>query len=83
MRLVEQGQAPLLDAAMVKYFACEAAKQAADYAVQIHGGTGYMDECSVSRYYRDVGMFTIGDGTTQIQKLIVARELACLPRAVE
>jgi len=46
---------------MVKYFGCEAAKQAADYAVQIHGGLGYMDECPVSRYYRDVRWVTIGD----------------------
>lgn len=83
IRLVEGGEAPLLDAAMVKYFACEAAKQAADESIQIHGGMGYMDECPVSRYHRDVRMFTIGDGTTQIQKLIMARELARLPRAVE
>lgn len=81
--LVEQGQAPLLEAAMIKYFGCETAKQAADYAVQIHGGLGYMDECPVSRYYRDIRMFTIGDGTTQIQKLIIARELAHLSRVVD
>jgi short/branched chain acyl-CoA dehydrogenase len=81
--LVEQGEAPVLEASMAKYFGCEAAKQASDYAVQIHGGLGYMDECPVSRYYRDVRVFTIGDGTTEIQKLIIAREIARLPRTVE
>jgi len=81
--LVEQGEAPLLEASMAKYFGCEVAKQATDSAVQIHGGLGYMDECPVSRYYRDVRVFTIGDGTTEIQKLIIAREIARLPRTVE
>lgn len=81
--LLEQGEAPLLEAAMAKYFGCDAAKRAADHAVQIHGGLGYMDECPVSRYYRDVRWVTIGDGTSEIQKLIIAREIARLPRAVE
>ena len=62
---------------MVKYYCTEAAKRAADSAVQVHGGIGFMDECPVSRYYRDIRAFTIFDGTSEIQKWIVARELGC------
>ena len=43
--------------------------------MQIHGALGFMDECNVSRYYRDVRAATIADGTTEIQKYIIAREL--------
>ncbi len=50
---------------------------ATDYAVQVFGAIGFMDECPVSRYYRDVRPATIADGTTQIQKHIIARELGC------
>lgn len=73
--LAEQGQASLQATATAKYYATEAAKRIADLAVQIHGGQGYMDECPVSRYYRDIRVATIGDGTSQIQKLIIVREL--------
>ena len=81
--LVEQGQAPLMEAAMVKYFGCDAAIRAADSAVQIHGGMGYMDECPVSRYYRDVRWVNIGDGTREVQKMILARGLAYRSRILE
>jgi len=82
-RLVEQGQAPLMEAAMVKYFGCDAAIRAADSAVQVHGGLGYMDDCPVSRYYRDVRWVNIGDGTREVQKMIMARGLAHRSRVVE
>ncbi len=60
---------------MAKYFCCEAAIRSANSAVQIHGATGYMDECAVSRYHRDIRAATIADGATQIQKWIIAREI--------
>jgi hypothetical protein len=82
-RLVDEGEAPLLEACMVKYFGCEAAVRAANSAVQIFGGLGYIDETPVSRYYRDVRWVTIGDGTSQIQKLVIAREIAGRARVVE
>ena len=81
--LVEQGELPLVEAAMLKYFGCDAAVKAADSAVQIHGALGYMDECPVSRYYRDVRWVNIGDGTSQIQKMIIARGLAHRARVLE
>jgi len=62
---------------MAKWFCTEAAKRMTDYAVQIYGGMGFMDECPVSRYYRDVRFLTIGDGTSEIQKVINAHELGC------
>lgn len=73
--LVDQGTPSLQAAATAKYFGTEAGKKAADLAVQVHGGLGFMDECAVSRYYRDIRVATIGDGSSQIQKLIIAREL--------
>lgn len=73
---VEEGEAASMYwASLVKWFCCDAANRAAYSAVQIHGGLGFMDECPVSRYYRDIRVFTIGDGTAEIQKMIVAREL--------
>jgi len=68
---------PMKEASMAKLYCCEVAKKAADYAIQIHGGLGYMDECPVSRYYRDVRVTTIVDGATDIQKIIIAKELGC------
>ncbi len=65
------------EAAMTKLFCTEMAKRAADHAVQIFGGMGYMDETPVSRYYRDIRATTIAEGTSEIQKHIIARELGC------
>jgi len=74
-RLLGQGRPHAKESAMAKWFCCESAKQAADYAVQVFGGMGFMDECPASRYYRDIRAATIADGTTQIQKHIIAREM--------
>lgn len=65
------------EAAMTKLFCTEAAKRAADSAVQIFGGLGYMDETAVSRYYRDIRAATIAEGTSEVQKYIIAREMGC------
>lgn len=75
--LIDHGEPHMKEASMAKYFCCESAKRAADRAVQVHGAMGYMDECPVSRYYRDIRAATIADGTTEIQKWIIARELGC------
>ena len=77
-RLLDQGRPHGKESAMAKWFCCESGKQAADYAVQIFGGMGFMDECPASRYYRDIRAATIADGSTQIQKHIIAREMGLL-----
>lgn len=61
--------------AMAKYYCTEIGTQVADTAIQVHGGWGYMDDCPVSRYYRDNRVCTIGDGSSQIQQLLIARSL--------
>jgi len=75
-RALEAGEpdAPMV-AAMAKYFASEAAMQVANEAVQIHGGYGYTTEFDVERFYRDAKITEIYEGTTQIQKKIIARHL--------
>ena len=65
------------EAAMTKLFCTEMAERAADHAVQIFGGMGYMDESPVSRYYRDIRASTIAEGTSEVQKHIIAREIGC------
>lgn len=71
---VDQGRDDLKALSMAKYHATEAGTRCADLAIQVHGGWGYMNDCPVSRYYRDNRICTIGDGSSQIQKLLIARE---------
>ncbi|UTP38284.1 acyl-CoA dehydrogenase family protein [Phenylobacterium sp. LH3H17] len=73
--LSDQGQASLKDLALAKWHATEVGNEAANLAIQVHGGWGFMQDCPVSRYLRDNRICTIGDGSSQIQQLIVAREL--------
>jgi short-chain 2-methylacyl-CoA dehydrogenase len=70
-----QGQPYTREAAMAKLFASETAKRAADQAVQIHGGYGFMDEYPVSRYWRNVKAIEIGEGTSEVQRMIIAKQL--------
>jgi alkylation response protein AidB-like acyl-CoA dehydrogenase len=63
-----------VEGAMAKYYASEASTYCADRAVQIHGGLGYMREYPVERYYRDAKLMEIGEGTTEIQKIVIARD---------
>lgn len=72
--LDRDGAAPL-EAAAVKYFTTEAVGRIADRAVQIHGGAGYMAEYKVERFYRDVRLLRIYEGTSQIQQVIIARSM--------
>ncbi len=62
-------------AAIAKLYATEAAVTATREAVQIHGGYGFIDETPVSRYYRDAKILEIGEGTSEIQRLVIARDL--------
>lgn len=63
------------DAACCKMFASEMVGRVADRAVQIHGGAGYMAEYGIERFYRDVRLFRIYEGTTQIQQIVIARNM--------
>jgi acyl-CoA dehydrogenase len=56
-------------------FASEMVGRVADRAVQIHGGAGYMTAYGIERFYRDVRLFRIYEGTTQIQQLVIARNM--------
>ena len=62
-------------AAMVKLYATEMACRVADRVLQIHGGMGYMVETKVERYYRDLRLYRIVEGTNEIQRLVIARNL--------
>jgi len=70
-----QGKPYSREASMAKLFASEMAKRAADQAVQIHGGYGFMDEYPVSRYWRSVKANEIGEGTSEVQRMIIAKNL--------
>lgn len=63
------------ESAMAKLFASEIAVEVANEAVQIHGGYGFIKEYGVEKFYRDVKLCTIGEGTSEIQKLVIARQL--------
>jgi short-chain 2-methylacyl-CoA dehydrogenase len=65
-------------AAMSKLYASEASKRAADNAVQIHGGYGFMEDYPVARYWRDVKVNEIGEGTSEVQRMLIARLLGVL-----
>ena len=64
-----------IEAACSKLFASEMCGRVADRAVQIFGGAGYLAEYGIERFYRDVRLFRIYEGTSQIQQLVIARNL--------
>lgn len=70
-----QGQSFSYEASMAKLFASETSKRAADQAVQIHGGYGFMDDYPVSRYYRNVKVNEIGEGTSEVQRILISKYL--------
>jgi short-chain 2-methylacyl-CoA dehydrogenase len=72
-----QGKPYTREASIAKLFASETAKRAADQAVQIHGGYGFMDEYPVSRYWRSVKINEIGEGTSEVQRMLIAKLLGC------
>ncbi len=74
-RRYDSGERVSLEASCAKMFCSEMVGRIADRAVQIHGGAGYMRDSAVERFYRDVRVFRIYEGTTQIQQLIIGREM--------
>ncbi|MBX6341422.1 MAG: acyl-CoA dehydrogenase family protein, partial [Thermomicrobiaceae bacterium] len=77
--LKDNGRPFTTEAAMAKLFASEAAERICHRAIQIHGGYGYTREYPVERYYRDVRLTEIGEGTSEIQRLVIARGLLSQP----
>ena len=73
----DQGQDYSLEAAYAKLYASEHAKYCADQALQIHGGYGFLNEYDVSRYWREVKINEIGEGTSEIQRMNIAKWIGC------
>ncbi|MEA3011225.1 MAG: acyl-CoA dehydrogenase [Sphingomonadales bacterium] len=73
--LKDKGEPITLEAAAAKYFASETVGRVADRAVQIFGGAGYIADYGIERLYRDVRLFRIYEGTSQVQQLVIAREV--------
>jgi butyryl-CoA dehydrogenase len=74
-RLKDLGQASPKEASMAKLFASEMAEEVTSAAIQIHGGYGFLNDYPVEKYYRDMRVFQIYDGPSEIQKMLIAREL--------
>ena len=74
-RRADAGQRVDMEAGMAKLFASEAAFEIATEALRIHGGNGYTTEFPVERYFRDTPLMIIGEGTSEIQKMVIARKL--------
>ena len=73
--MLDHGKRVTRESAMAKLFASEAAVRIANEAVQIHGGYGFIKDYPVEKFYRDVKLCTIGEGTSEIQRLVIARQL--------
>ena len=73
--LRDQGRRYTLEAAQAKLFATEVAEKVCYDAIQIHGGYGYSREYPVERIYRDNRLMAIGEGTSEIQRLVIARRV--------
>jgi len=71
----DQGQRVTKESAMAKLFSSEVAVRVTNEAVQIHGGYGFIKDYPVEKFYRDVKLCTIGEGTSEIQRLVIARQL--------
>lgn len=74
-RMHDAGMPIKMESSMAKYFAAEIALKACDTAISVHGGYGYCQDYPVERLYRDVKCYHIAEGTSQIQRLVIAREL--------
>jgi alkylation response protein AidB-like acyl-CoA dehydrogenase len=73
--LKDQGRPFAKEAAMAKLYTGELSHRVANWALQIHGGYGYMDEFAISRLYRDQKILEIGEGTNEVQRMVIARHL--------
>jgi alkylation response protein AidB-like acyl-CoA dehydrogenase len=72
---LERGEKAVLESSQAKLFATESGQRVAELAVQVHGGYGYTREFPVERFYRDLRHLTLAEGTSQIQQLVIGREL--------
>jgi hypothetical protein len=73
--LKDQGRRMTLESAMAKLYASEIAVRAAEDCVQMHGGYGFVKDYPAEKYFRDVKLLTIGEGTSEVQRLVIARQL--------
>ncbi len=71
----DAGMKTTLESSMAKLYTSEVAVRAANEAVQIHGGYGFIKDYPAEKFYRDVKLCTIGEGTSEIQRLVIARQL--------
>ena len=71
----DQGKSVTMEASMAKLYCTEMLGRVADTALQIHGGMGYMKEFAIERIYRDARVVRIYEGSSEIQKLVIAREM--------
>ena len=74
-RLKDLGVRTTRESSMAKLYSSEIAVKAADDCVQIHGGYGFVKDYPAEKYFRDVKLLTIGEGTSEIQRLVIARQL--------
>lgn len=74
-RMFDAGLPIKMESSMAKWFAAEMALRACDTAISVHGGYGYLSDFPVERYYRDVKMYHIAEGTANIQRIVIAREI--------
>ena len=75
----DRGERVDLESGMAKLFASEVCQEVAMEAVRIHGGYGYIKESPVERYYRDAPLMIIGEGTNEIMRLLIAKQLLTRP----
>ncbi|MGH2702390.1 MAG: acyl-CoA dehydrogenase family protein, partial [Actinomycetota bacterium] len=82
-RKKDAGERADLDAGAAKLFATELAEEAAFESMRIHGGAGYLQDADVARYYRDAPVLIIGEGSSEIQRIVIARRLVELAESGE
>lgn len=75
--LKDQGRVFKKEAAIAKLFATEMCMKVCDQAIQIHGGYGYMKEYQVERFFRDAKLLEIGEGTSEVQRMVIAKQIGC------
>lgn len=75
--LKDQGRVFKKEAAYAKLFASEICMKICDQAIQIHGGYGYMKEYQVERFFRDAKLLEIGEGTSEVQRMVIAKQIGC------
>ena len=73
--LKQEGARTTKESSMAKLFSGEMAVRVANEAVQIHGGYGFIKDFPVEKYYRDVKLCTIGEGTSEIQRIVISRQI--------